>query len=87
MSELAELAGVSPSHLAHACTRFLGESPLRLLRRLRMDVAAKLLASNPDLSIADVADRLGYRDPSLFARHFRAVTGTSPRGYRRGTTD
>jgi AraC-like DNA-binding protein len=49
-----------------------------------MDVAAKLLASNPDLSVADVADRLGYKDQSLFARHFRSVAGASPREYRRG---
>jgi len=43
--------------------------------------ACQLLA-DPHLTVAEVADRLGYTEPANFGRAFRRWFGTSPRRYR-----
>jgi len=52
---------------------------------LRDDVLrqrALLLLDNRELSIGEVADRLGYREPPSFTRAFKKWTGKSPQEYR-----
>ncbi|WP_425329306.1 helix-turn-helix domain-containing protein [Thalassovita gelatinovora] len=39
-----------------------------------------------DMSVAQVADLLGYAEPSAFFRAFHAWTGTSPALYRENWT-
>jgi AraC-like DNA-binding protein len=36
----------------------------------------------PNLSVAEIADRLGYQEPTNFARACRRWFGLSPRAYR-----
>lgn len=48
----------------------------------RRDLALKLLA-DPQTSIPDVAQALGFAEASAFHRAFRQWTGVSPGGYRR----
>jgi AraC-like DNA-binding protein len=43
---------------------------------------ALLLLENRDLSLADVASRLGYTEVPNFTRAFRKWTGTTPAAYR-----
>jgi AraC-like DNA-binding protein len=70
-------------------------SPRTLIRRLKrgatsyqaiLDDVRKTLARdyllNSDMSVARIAWRLGYQDPSNFSRAFRRWYGASPRGYR-----
>lgn len=45
---------------------------------LRIEDAKKLLKETTDLSIADIAARLGYADHSSFSRQFKKNTGLSP---------
>lgn len=59
-----------------------GTSYQELLDRLLLNTAtAKLL--NSDMSVTDIASRLGYSDVSHFIRAFRRVTGVTPQFYRR----
>jgi AraC-like DNA-binding protein len=54
-----------------------------LLEEQRRERAMMLLRS-PTLSLDEVAEQLGYSDPSNFRRAFRRWTGLSPAAYRRG---
>lgn len=47
---------------------------------------SKRLLEQPQLSIEQVADAVGYRDPANFTRAFRKWVGCSPREYRQGQT-
>ncbi|MFI6831578.1 AraC family transcriptional regulator [Kribbella sp. NPDC050241] len=49
---------------------------------LRMMVAADLL-TDPELTVAAVAGRVGYHSESAFTRAFREATGVTPGRYRR----
>lgn len=52
-----------------------------LVAELRRDEAVLLLAEGR-LSIEQIAERLGYRDPANFTRAFKGWTGSTPRQYR-----
>lgn len=51
------------------------------LTAVRMDRAADLLAER-DLTVREVAHRVGYRQPAQFAKAFRRHHGTAPSAYR-----
>jgi AraC-like DNA-binding protein len=57
-----------------------------LVHELRRQLAETYLRDSM-LSIAEIADMLGYTDISNFRRAFIAWTGRSPAGYRRGARD
>jgi AraC family transcriptional regulator, arabinose operon regulatory protein len=78
---LARVAHLSPSRLAHLFTVQVGTSPARYLEAQRMELAARLLEMTAD-PVAEVARRVGYRDPLYFSRRFRARHEASPTHYR-----
>jgi transcriptional regulator GlxA family with amidase domain len=51
------------------------------LTAVRMDRAAEMLTTRP-LTVREVADRVGYRQPAQFAKAFRRHHGRSPSDYR-----
>jgi AraC family transcriptional regulator of adaptative response / methylphosphotriester-DNA alkyltransferase methyltransferase len=51
------------------------------LARVRMERAAELLADGR-LSVREVANRVGYRQPAQFAKAFRRWRGMTPSAYR-----
>jgi transcriptional regulator GlxA family with amidase domain len=51
------------------------------LTAVRMDRAADLLLLR-DLTVRDVAHRVGYRQPAQFAKAFRRHHGVAPSGFR-----
>lgn len=61
----------------------LGLAPGTVYRRLRL-AEARRLVEHSRLSVAEIALRCGYADPSAMSRAFRAEYGTSPRGLRQG---
>jgi AraC-like DNA-binding protein len=58
-----------------------GTSYQRIKDNARRDVAITLL-SRERLTVSDVAEHLGFSDPSAFHRSFKKWTGQSPGSYR-----
>ncbi|HEX4475368.1 MAG TPA: AraC family transcriptional regulator [Polyangiaceae bacterium] len=63
----------------------LGTSFSELIDAQRREEALLLMRS-VDLSVEEVARRVGYSDAANFTRAFRRWTGLSPRAYRRSTS-
>jgi len=82
LKDVASVANVSASHLAHLLRTHVGASFVRYLTALRMEEAKRLLAET-DLKVATVAGQAGYDDPTYFYRVFRRETGMTPIVYRR----
>ena len=62
----------------------IGETTFRdHLTRVRMERAAELLAAR-QLTVREVAHRVGYRQPAQFAKAFRRHRGVSPSDFRAG---
>ena len=82
LEELATSAGVSVSHYSALFRRQTGFSPIDFIIRLRIKHACRLLDTT-DLSIGQIAARIGFDDAFYFARRFRRVMGCFPRAYRK----
>ena len=83
LSEIAAVANMSKYHFAKSFRRAIGIAPHKYLVKLRMEKARDLLASE-DLSIEEVANRVGYADKGHFSAQFLKVVGSTPHRYRRG---
>lgn len=81
VTALAALANLSPAHFAVLFKQQTGCSPRDYLRLLRIHRACQWLRQ-PDLSVKEIASRLGYQDPFHFSRQFKAFQGVSPSDYR-----
>lgn len=78
---LAKALYVSRSRLCAAFQRETAQSPGLYVRRTRIERACELLG-NRDLTVADVAARLGYPGLSAFDHAFTRATGLSPHAWR-----
>lgn len=81
LADLAETAGMSRFHFAHAFKAATGVTPCRFLRDRRIHEAKRLLGT--DLSLAAIAATLGFADQSHFAARFRAAVGVAPNAFRK----
>ena len=77
----SEVCNLSRSHLARLFVERRGESFQAYVQTLRMRRAADLLRST-NLSVGDIATRVGYNDTSRFGVHFRRSQGSSPSRWR-----
>ena len=75
--------GVSRFHLSRRAKVLFGVSLGHTSRDIKLALSLALLdAPTVDLSIAEVARRVGYDDPLYFSKVFRRAMGKSPRDYR-----
>jgi AraC-like DNA-binding protein len=79
---LAGELAMSRSAFAARFTMLVGEPAMHYLTRWRMHLALDRLAGGDD-TVAEVADRFGYRSEAAFARAFKRVIGTPPGAVRR----
>jgi AraC family transcriptional regulator len=81
LEEIAAAAHLSPFHFARLFKKLTGAPPHAYLATLRAAQAQTLLAET-DLSVTEIASRVGYSSPSHFTKAFRQATGLTPRSFR-----
>ncbi len=82
MRELCKcLNGVHPVHLCRVFKRDMNMTPMSYLRYLRCRHAAHLLATS-ESPVGSIGSTVGWDDPNLFSRRFRAICGVTPSEYR-----
>jgi AraC-like DNA-binding protein len=79
---LAEQLGISQSTLRRKFQQAVGTSPHAYVLQCRTAEARRLLGET-DLSIKQIADRLGYSDVYFFTRQFKQLSGVPPGTYRK----
>lgn len=79
---LAKEAGMSRTAFAQRFTALVGQPPLSYLSAWRMMLAERWLAEER-LSVATVAERLGYGSETAFRRAFKRSQGRGPGSIRR----
>jgi AraC family transcriptional regulator len=82
LAALAQLAGLSPFHFHRVFRGMLGETPLELLRRLRLERAAVALRDSEE-PVTRIAFTAGFETHEAFTRAFSAAFGTPPSAFRR----
>lgn len=76
--ELARLAGMSRSSYFAGFRQAVGLTPMQYLLAWRMALAQRLLRSPEKLSVAQVAERVGYGSASTFSTAFSRHLGIAP---------
>ena len=82
LGSISRAAGLSAFHFARLFKAATGDSPFQFVTRTRMERAKELLRKTR-LRIADIAERVGYQQPSHFSGRFRSLLGCSPDAYRK----
>ena len=82
ITELADVAGLSPSYFRRCFHREVGSSPRDYVTQLRIEQAKRMLEQT-DRSITEIAMELGYNTSAYFTAVFHRETGTTPSDYRR----
>jgi AraC-like DNA-binding protein len=78
-AQVAEAHHISLRHL-YVVLADVGRTPAEWIIELRIEAARRTLGQ-PGASVADTARRWGFKDPSHFARRFKAAHGVTPHEY------
>ena len=85
VEQLAAAAGLAPRTFDRRLRAVCGLSPIRFVQKIRSEVAIMLLQSTRH-SVAEIAFRVGYAEPSTLRRVLRREAGRSPSQFRRSAT-
>ncbi len=81
--QLASICMMSDSSFRRRFAQVMRTSPFEYLYHIRIQAAVNLLRTTT-LSATQIASQVGYRTLSSFNRHFRRITGSTPREIRKG---
>ena len=81
LQSLAESVHLTVRTLQRRFLAATGVTPMAYLQTVRMERSQDLLASER-LSVAEVAEQVGYQDRVAFGRLFKKTTGITPAAYR-----
>lgn len=79
---LAEDVSLSRGHLQRKLKNLTGQNPNEFIRIIRLKYAAEILIKRPELSIAEVADMVGFNSQSYFSTAFTKQFNISPSQYK-----
>ena len=79
----ASLLDLHPKYLSRVVrTATNGVTPGQWIDRYVVAQAKRLMATNPELSLKEIAYELGFSEPTSFYRYFKRVTGLTAKEYR-----
>lgn len=81
LANIAAAVSISPGYLCRLFKEYRKQTVMECLEKYRVEKAVELL-KNTDLSVKEVALRVGFKDPNYFSKVFRKVTNSSPTAVR-----
>lgn len=85
VEDVAAALNLSVRTVQRLTRRYVGLTPMTMIRRRRLQEAATVAREDPDVTLATLAADLGYADQAHLIRDFRNVLGFTPGAYRRAT--
>ena len=82
LTELSSIAAVSPLHFHRIFRGMVGETPLELHRRMRLERAAFRLSAS-DEAVTMIAFEAGFETHESFTRAFQGAYALAPTAFRR----
>lgn len=81
LEDLAGNAGMAPSYFSQVFSRSTGQTFVGFRTEIRMNRAKELLC-RPDISVKEIAFKVGYNDENHFTRTFKKYSGSTPTEFR-----
>ena len=85
IEDFARQLDISSAHLNLLCRKMVGLSALQVLHE-RILLEAKRQLTYTNMTIAQIADSLGFSEPAYFTRFFKRNTAMAPREFRQRQT-
>ena len=83
LEKISNVANMTKNAFCKYFKKRTNKTYFRFLNELRIEYAIKLLQSNSDASIAEIAYQAGFKNISNFNRQFKAVKNTSPSNFKK----
>lgn len=81
LEEIAKASGSSKYHFIRIFKSYSGESPFKLIQRIRIKDSLRHL-ENDKLTITEISQAVGFETPSSFNKVFKCWTGLAPSDFR-----
>ena len=81
VSDYAQIICISEKRLGQATSKVLGKSPKEIIND-KILLEAKRLLVHTNLSVKEIGQELGFKDPAYFVRYFKKNTETTPVEFR-----
>ena len=80
MDQIAQQVFINPSYLRAVFKKEIGMTVTDYVTHVRMHTAKDLLGKG-NIRLADIAEQIGFNDPSYFSKSFKKFFGYSPSEY------
>ena len=84
IEKLSDMINVSADYFTKMFKDSIGKTPIDYINAMRTNHAIKLLATT-DMSMAEIADDIGFCNPNYFHKIFKQYMDVSPLAYRKST--
>ena len=81
IEKYAQMCGMSPTYFYQEFRTCTGMSPTKYRNHIRINVA-KSDIYNTDMTMKEIARKVGFDDEFYFSRLFKAITGMSPKKFK-----
>lgn len=82
IDQYSELLAVSSKKLTDISKTYLHDTPHNVIKKRKL-LEAKRLLSNTNISITELAYKLGFDQPTYFTKYFKKETGLTPKDFAR----
>jgi AraC-like DNA-binding protein len=83
LGDVAGALGVSKSTISHGVRKYGNQSFKQLYTEAKVREAERLMRNDPDITVGEVADALGFADQFYFSRLFKNSQNISPSEFKR----
>jgi AraC family transcriptional regulator, arabinose operon regulatory protein len=78
LEHLAAVLDISLQHLCYLFKKIHGKRPIEYLNHVRINKSKTLMFEHKDLSIQEVARRVGFDNPGYYSSVFKSLEGITP---------
>lgn len=82
LEQLSKKYGINKYELCRKMKNFCGSTVYDIITNVRINKAKELL-EDTDITVMDIAEKVGYHSSEYFSRKFKSTTGYSPAEYRK----
>jgi AraC family transcriptional regulator len=87
LQRISDIAHFSPFHFHRIFTAFTGETLNNFIKRKRVEKAARILVTDLEKSVSEIAYECGYSSPSVFCRNFKDHFRLNAQEFRENKAD
>ncbi len=83
IKDIAIKSGFGYTYFTKAFVKYMHDTPINHLNKLRLSAAKKLMREHPEMTFEEVGKACGFKSGSALCEAFKRVIGVSPKEYKK----